>query len=130
MSAHALAIHDQKILLLLSDNNPNQEHPNSWSIIGGQGEGSETPEQTLLREFKEETTVTPQNYQFLTEIPEANTTLFLVELSDREAQSVKLGNEGVDIRFFSLAEFKELPLYARLLNEYPDYVKLFIGFLV
>ncbi len=129
MAAHAIVLHNQKILLLLSDSNPKQEYPNDWTLIGGQEEPNETPEQTFLREFKEETTISPHRYQFLTEVPEGNSNLFLVELSDGEARSVKVGNEGVELRFFTQEEFKQLPLYKRLEKKYPDYLNLFIDFL-
>lgn len=129
MSAHAIAVFEQKVLLLLSDDNPNQKHPNSWGLIGGQTENNETPEETLLREFEEETTIVPHNFQLLIEIPEANTTLYLVELDANEASLVKIGNEGVALKFFSLSAFKQLPFYTRLLKEYPEYLKLFIGFI-
>lgn len=129
MAAHAIALHQQKILLLHTDNNPDQSYPNDWTLIGGQSENGETPEQTLLREFEEETNIKPQNIQFLAEIPEGNTTLFIVELTDREVQSLKVGNEGTELRFFNQAEFKQLPIYKRLEQKYSDYLKLFIDFL-
>ena len=121
MSSHAIAMFEKKILLLLSDDNPIQAHPNSWGLIGGQSEENETPMETLLREFEEEASIRPKSIHFLVKIPN-RTNLFLVELSETEAKNIQLGNEGVALRFFSLSEFKELPLYHRITHQFPQYL--------
>lgn len=45
---------DNKILLQLRDNIERIRYPNCWSTFGGQVEENETPEESLIRELKEE----------------------------------------------------------------------------
>ena len=43
-----------QVLLLLRDNEPHLEFPNCWDIPGGNVEGNETPDQSIIREMLEE----------------------------------------------------------------------------
>jgi 8-oxo-dGTP pyrophosphatase MutT (NUDIX family) len=118
--AHAVAVFNGKILLLLTD---------SWNLIGGKIAGSESPLQALLREFEDETTISPTDYSFLAELPEAETSLYLVNLSEEEARNISLSNQGSELRFFSLSQLQELPFYHRLRNEFPAYLPLITQYL-
>ena len=64
-SSFGLLIYDSKILLLLRDNNPSIPAPNCWSVIGGCPEKDESPEQTFLREVKEEANLNLTNYNLI-----------------------------------------------------------------
>lgn len=110
MQAHALPIFNKKILLMLRDDSPTIPYPNCWSLIGGNAFEGETPEQALLRQFCEETTVIPQNIQYIMKWPGSETHLFFVPLSEQEATRIKLGNEGQALRFFTINQIEELRL--------------------
>lgn len=110
MQAHALPVFNKKLLLMLRDNNPEINDPNCWSLIGGNAELGETPEQTLIREFFEETHVRPAKLQYMMKWPGSDTHLFFVPLSEQEAVQIRLGNEGQALRFFRISEIEDLKL--------------------
>ena len=51
-------------LLYLRDNKPAIPFPNHWDLIGGHVEEGETPEEALVREFKEELDLDLKEYTF------------------------------------------------------------------
>lgn len=62
--AAGILVKDNKILL--GKRSADLEfYPDMWDIIGGHSKGSETPEQTLFRELKEEIGVTPTNFDLI-----------------------------------------------------------------
>jgi 8-oxo-dGTP diphosphatase len=56
-----------EFLLALRDNKSWIPFPNHWDLIGGHVEEGETPEETLIREFKEELGLDLRDYQFYKE---------------------------------------------------------------
>jgi len=53
-----------EFLLYLRDNKPGIPFPNHWDLIGGHVEEGETPEEALVREFKEELDLDLKEYTF------------------------------------------------------------------
>jgi len=53
-----------QFLLALRDNKPGIPFPNHWDLIGGHVENGETPDQALVREFKEELDLDLKEYTF------------------------------------------------------------------
>ena len=53
-----------KFLLYLRDNKPDIPFPGYWDLIGGHIEEGETPEEALIREFKEELDLDLKEYTF------------------------------------------------------------------
>lgn len=53
-----------EFFLALRDNKPGIPFPNHWDLIGGHVEEGETPEEALLREFKEELDLNLKDYSF------------------------------------------------------------------
>ena len=53
-----------KFLLYLRDNKPDIPFPDHWDLIGGHIEEGETPEEALIREFKEELDLDLKEYTF------------------------------------------------------------------
>jgi len=53
-----------EFFLALRDNKPGIPFPNHWDLIGGHVEDGETPEEALLREFKEELGLDLIDYTF------------------------------------------------------------------
>ena len=59
-------VNDQKqILLFLRDDKPGLPYRNMWDIPGGHVEDSETPEQCIVREMKEEMNLTLKQFELL-----------------------------------------------------------------
>jgi len=57
-------LNDKKeVLLFLRDNKPNIPDPNKWDLFGGFGEKGETPEETIIREIKEEIEMVLKNFK-------------------------------------------------------------------
>lgn len=55
---------NQEILLYLRDNKPTIPFPDHWDLIGGHVEEGESPEEALVREFKEELDLDLKEYNF------------------------------------------------------------------
>ncbi len=53
-----------EFFLALRDNKPGIPFPNHWDLIGGHVEEGETPEEALVREFKEELDLDLKEYTF------------------------------------------------------------------
>ena len=53
-----------EFLLYLRDNKPGIPFPDHWDLIGGHVEDGETPEEALVREFKEELNLDLKEYTF------------------------------------------------------------------
>ena len=53
-----------EFLLYLRDNKPGIPFPDHWDLIGGHVEEGETPEEALVREFKEELDLDLKEYSF------------------------------------------------------------------
>jgi 8-oxo-dGTP diphosphatase len=53
-----------EFLFYLRDNKPGIPFPNHWDLIGGHVENEETPEEALVREFKEELGLDLKEYTF------------------------------------------------------------------
>lgn len=53
-----------KLLIYLRDDKPGISFPNHWDLFGGIIEEGETPEQTLVREVKEEIGIELKNFHF------------------------------------------------------------------
>ncbi len=116
-TSQAFVIYKKKILLLLRDNNPDIPNPNKWSSIGGEIEEGESWDETLKRELREEINIIPKNFTFLGMLQTPNGlkhAIYLVQLNETEVAYVKLGDEGQELRFFSLQELKDIPLTINL----------------
>ena len=124
MQAHALPIHNNKLLLIQRDNKSEIPYPNCWGLIGGRSAGDETPEQTLQRKFEEETKVKPKNFQYMMKWPGKETHVFFVALTDEEVSQLQLGNEGQALQFFNIDEVEHLPLAGTFGKEFHNYRSL------
>jgi 8-oxo-dGTP diphosphatase len=134
MSSFAFVIHNKKLLLMLRDNKPTIPNPNTWSLLGGRDEEGETPEQTLFRELKEEANIEKSPITFLWEeasdnqgAPDGRRRYYYhLPLQDQQLESIQLGDEGQELKFFSFAELKTIPLtwrMTKMLNEEEEMLK-------
>ena len=122
-ASFGLVTHQKKLLLLLRDDIPTINDPNTWSLIGGTAEEGETPEETLLREIEEEIGVKPTNNQLLYVRKDRPVPIYFVPLTDQEASQVKLGDEGQRLQFFELYEVESLPRTKGTTQNWPTYRK-------
>ncbi|WP_223291089.1 NUDIX domain-containing protein [Streptomyces avicenniae] len=97
---------DGRIVLQLRDDAPDIRWPGHWSLPGGGQEAGETPRDTILREIREETGITPDTLREVTVTPhdvrKTPPHVFVGTWSGREADLV-LG-EGQELRLFPVAE--------------------------
>lgn len=112
--AKALVVYQGKFLFILRDNKPGIRNPNVWNMPGGRVEKGETWEECLRRELQEEICVVPKQIMYMGKkyvpIVDGTVALFLVWLDDTEYNSVKLGNEGQELKFFTAEEIMQIPL--------------------
>ena len=92
-------------------------NPNMWSLFGGSGEDGEEPSMALVRELREELSVTidPLSAKRLWDYPnpefQKQRIIFLVTLRLRK-EEMRL-SEGEDMEWVSLEDALELPLSPR-----------------
>ena len=61
MDCHVFRLLDSKPIYLLLKRSPGQMYPGIWQCVTGKIEAGEKPHETVLRELKEETGLTPLN---------------------------------------------------------------------
>src|SRR5262245_62094211 len=95
-SASSLMIYQEKLLLLLRDNNPELENPNTWQTIGGFVEAEETFDAAIRREIQEETNLAPTDIEYLGTWYRSDyeVAIYVVRLTAQEVSALNLGNEG------------------------------------
>lgn len=132
--AKAIVAHQGKILLVLRDNNPAIAYPNTWNTPGGGIEEGESPAEAMVRELKEEIHFTPSSVIYLGTTTYSDGSLvhrFYVPVSDEELPSIRLGNEGQKIGWFTLDELLQLDVSPHSLVYYiayeQDIRKMFSG---
>ncbi|EKD99464.1 MAG: hypothetical protein ACD_22C00253G0006 [uncultured bacterium] len=128
----SLIIHNEKVLLLLRDNIPEIPDPNKWQAIGGHVDGDESNNEAIRREIEGETHSTPSNIKYVGRFvsPDVESAFYVVRLTDEEVKKVKLGNEGQDLRFFSIEEALRLDTSFSIkayLHRYLDQIKRIVS---
>lgn len=109
--AKAIVAYKGKILLVLRDNIPTIAHPNTWNTPGGGIDDGETPEEAMVRELEEEIHLTPSSVINLGTTGYTDGSLvhrFYIPVTDEEFPSIRLGNEGQKIGWFTLEELLKL----------------------
>ena len=122
--ACAVLWRDGKVLLGLRSADK-RTYPNCWDVFGGYVEAGETIEQELSRELAEEIGVAPVEFAKLSVIDEPDRArhgdgryhMYIVTAWDG-GEPRMLGEEHVDMRWFTPAEAAALPALA--LPEYRD----------
>lgn len=105
-----------RILLQQRDDDVPPAGYGRWAVPGGRSEGDESPRETALREFEEETTVRLQRLRFFrTVTPADEPTLLSPRLhlffadDDVPRESIEV-REGLDFQYWSPAEIAGLPM--------------------
>lgn len=113
-SAVFLIAPDGRILLQQRDDDVPPAGVGRWSVPGGRREGNESPRETALREFEEETGIRLERLRFFRTlarddvpelIPERTHVFFADDLVERDAIVV---NEGLDLQYWSPADLDTL----------------------
>ncbi len=104
-----LVNNEGKVLLQLRDSC--HSYSGSWALFGGHIEGSETPEEALIREIKEEINYTLKDYKLIKEtvIKDFGKAYWFYGTIDAELSELHLG-EGDDFNFFTYDEILKLKL--------------------
>ena len=113
-------------MILLGKRSPHLDfYPDVWDIIGGHLKLNETPEQTLMRELKEEIGVVPTRYRKIITLKELNPEIhgdydYIIYLvTDWLDTPLNLSNEHAKIEWFTIDDATELDL------AHPDYRNIF-----
>lgn len=132
-TSNAIILYNKRLLLLLRDNIPSIPNPNKWSLIGGVIEDGETKEQAMLREMKEEIGVIPKSLKYLGKLFTSDKNLqyiYIAKMTKDEVKNIKLGDEGQEVKFFSVSEIERLRLANNLqvyFKKHRDYFKKWIN---
>lgn len=111
--AKAIVVYQEKMLLILRDDNPEISFPNTWSTPGGGIEENETPEEAVRRELAEEISVIPSDIQIMKATEYVDQSIvhrFFMRLTEEEYKKVSLGNEGQRLDWFTFDEAMALEL--------------------
>lgn len=131
------AFHGAKLALLrgdqlvsiLRDKNPEIPYPDMWDLPGGGREGTESPETCVLRELREELSLSLSEAdllwkrQYVSDLDGKSTTWFFVaEVPELDINRIRLGDEGQAWRMWDLARFLRMgnvvPMMQDRLGEY------------
>lgn len=129
--ASALIVFEEKLLLhLRDDKHPDPNLRSKWGLIGGIIEKGENPETAVRREIKEESNLEPKMIRYLgklyidkSENEKIESNLFCSVLTKDEAKKLKLGNEGLAVKFLSTDEVKKVKLSPEVEKYYKKYHK-------
>jgi 8-oxo-dGTP diphosphatase len=106
-----------RVLLQQRDDRVPPEGYGRWALAGGHMEGDETPRETALREFREETGVALQRLRFFRTFTGVSPNdsglvheLHIFFADDEVEESALEHNEGITFRYWSPAETRELPI--------------------
>lgn len=119
----------ERLLVTLRDDKPDIPFPNMWDFVGGGREGVETPEETLIREVREEVglhvTATDliwkkqYNANFM---PDAKVFFFVAKLPASAEFDIVFGDEGQAWKLVNQEAFWKIenmvPAYASRLKDW------------
>ncbi|MCM0080879.1 NUDIX domain-containing protein [Geomonas sp. Red32] len=99
-----------RVLLLLRDDRPDIRYPNQWDIPGGGVEPGETPEETIVREMREEIGLELKGAELFerTEFPDRIEYTFW-KRANLVIEEIDL-MEGQELRWFTREEAAATPL--------------------
>ena len=109
-----IIFYDEKKRILLQDRRGISKFGEEWGFFGGGIEKNETPEESVIREVKEELDYQLDNYSFLKEVhyvtPEFNITLyaFIAPLKDKLKKFNQ--KEGKGMKLYSIEQAKKLKM--------------------
>lgn len=110
--AKAAILVDGRLLTVLRDDIAGIDWPGWWDLPGGGREGEESPEETVLREIREEVglVIAPERLEWRRAFPSATVEgmvswFFAVRLEAAREAEIVLGDEGQEWRLVDMADF-------------------------
>lgn len=108
----ALFTEDDKLIVILRDNKPGLIFAGMWDFPGGAREGSETPQECVVRETKEEVGITldpaviagVREYPSMSEPPK-RAYFMAAHVTPVQVQSIIFGDEGQMWKLMTVDEF-------------------------
>lgn len=101
-----------RLVSILRDKDPEIPYPDMWDLPGGGREASESPEACVLRELKEELSLSLSEEdllwkrQYISDLDGKNATWFFVaEVPELDINRIRLGAEGQAWRMWDVARF-------------------------
>lgn len=114
--AKAAILVGDRILTVLRDDVAHIDWPGWWDLPGGGREGQETPEETVLREIREEVglVIAPERIGWGRSFPSATRAgtvswFFVIHLSPDAEADIVLGDEGQEWRLVGVGDFLDDP---------------------
>ena len=113
---------DDKVLLQLRD--AAHSHAGSWALFGGHIDGSETPEEALVREIQEEINYSLKDYRLIEEslVPEFGQVFWFHGTIDADLSELTL-LEGDDFNFFTYEDVLKLKVAPESKKRILEYFK-------
>ncbi len=124
----ALLVGD-RLVSILRDKDAEIPYPDMWDLPGGGREADESPEACVLRELKEELSLTLTEAdlrwkrQYFSDLDgESDTWFFVAEVPELDINRIRLGTEGQAWRMWDVARFLRMsnvvPMMQTRLSDY------------
>ncbi len=99
---------DKTFLLQLRDGN-SKKFPWTWCFPGGSSENNEQPQETVIREVKEEYNIdlNRENIKYLTNFPDENNSVYICHVEQDCKPKLQ---EGADMKWVTIEELKQIEL--------------------
>ncbi|WP_412554288.1 NUDIX hydrolase [Shimia sp. MIT1388] len=118
-----------RLVSILRDKDPEIPYPDMWDLPGGGREADESPEACVLRELKEELSLTLSEAdllwkrQYVSDLDGKSATWFFVaEVPELDINRIRLGAEGQAWRMWDVARFLRMsnvvPMMQARLTDY------------
>ncbi|MCH2066141.1 NUDIX hydrolase [Shimia sp.] len=118
-----------RLVSILRDKDPEIPYPDMWDLPGGGRDADESPEACVLRELKEELSLTLREAdlrwkrQYVSDLDGKSTTWFFVaEVPELDINRIRLGAEGQAWRMWDVARFLRMsnvvPMMRARLSDY------------
>lgn len=125
----ALFDESQRILVFLRDDDPEIESPNTWDLPGGGREGTESPEDCVLRELKEEFGIAlgPERLvykrRYHREYLGRTAFFFVGSITKKEIDAIVFGDEGQGWSLMGITDYlTSADVVPRHRNRMQDYL--------
>lgn len=119
LSVRGIAKKNEKILVL-KRHPKSKTFPNQWEFPGGKAEHNEYFDETLKREFKEETNLKVEPCKFYEAIEDEQAKIITIQIyiyvNILEDDEVKISDEHIDYTWKNINELKTMDLSRTTLN--------------